>query len=355
MAQNLVLHVNGPNGLVPLQVQTTVDGQEVLANLAVVSKIAQDYAKNSRSKNTMKSYSSDWKDFDFWCQSRALKSMPADPRTVACYLADRASQSFIDYSGNQQHALKTSTLARRLSAISQAHQVASIDFNRRHPVIQETWKGIRNTHGTSQKGKEPILIEDLRKMVDSIQVEAGGKERLIGFRDKALLLLGFAGAFRRSELVSLQIEDLKLIRDGYIVKLKRSKTDQQGEGREVAIPYGSNPSTCPVRALQDWINIGSLQHGPLFMPINRHGQKSTEAMTSHAVAVIIKKYASNKEMAAELSGHSLRAGFATTAAMAGVQEYAIMKQTGHKRSDTLKKYIRSRDLWKDNAASRIGL
>ena len=226
MAQNLVLHVNGPNGLVPLQVQTTVDGQEVLANLAVVSKIAQDYAKNSRSKNTMKSYSSDWKDFDFWCQSRALKSMPADPRTVACYLADRASQSFIDYSGNQQHALKTSTLARRLSAISQAHQVASIDFNRRHPVIQETWKGIRNTHGTSQKGKEPILIEDLRKMVDSIQVEAGGKERLIGFRDKALLLLGFAGAFRRSELVSLQIEDLKLIRDGYIVKLKRSKTSK---------------------------------------------------------------------------------------------------------------------------------
>lgn len=355
MTNNLVLHVNGPNGLVPLQIQTVIEGQEVLANLAVVLKLAQDYAKNSRSKSTVKSYSSDWRDFDSWCLAKGLTAMPADPYSVACYLADRASQSFTDPKGAQQLPLKTSTLARRLSAISQAHQVAGIDFNRRHPAIQETWKGIRNTHGISQKGKEPILIEDLRRMVESIQTSKGDKEILMGFRDKALLLLGFAGAFRRSELVSLDVEDLKLVRDGYIVKLKRSKTDQQGEGREVAIPYGSNPSTCPVRAMQDWINIGSLQEGPLFMPINRHGQKSTTAMTSHAVAVIIKKYALNKEMAAELSGHSLRAGFATTAAMAGVQEYAIMKQTGHKRSDTLKKYIRSRDLWKDNPAARIGL
>ena len=351
--QHLVVQVNGQE--VPFQVSTIIDGQEVLANLAVVSKIAQDYAKNSRSKNTMKSYSSDWKDFDFWCQSRELKSMPADPRVVACYLADRASQSFVDYHGTQKHSLKTSTLARRLSAITQAHKVAGIDFNRKHPSIQETWKGIKNTHGTAQKGKEPILIEDLRRMVDAIEVEVRGKKRLIGLRDKALLLIGFAGAFRRSELVALQIEDLKLVRDGYVVKLKRSKTDQQGEGREVAIPYGSNPLTCPVRALQDWINIGNLQEGPIFMPINRHGQKSTEAMTSHAVAVIIKKYAPNGKMAEDLSGHSLRAGFATTAAMAGVQEYAIMKQTGHKRSDTLKKYIRARDLWRDNAASKVGL
>lgn len=353
MMQHLVVQVNGQE--VPFQVSTIIDGQEVLANLAVVSKLAQDYARNSRSKNTVKSYGSDWRDFDSWCQERGLTAMPADPRSVACYLADRASQPFTDPKGNAQDPLKTSTLARRLSAISQAHQIAGVEFNRRHQTIQETWKGIRNTHGIAQKGKEPILIEDLRRMVESIQTSKGDGDRLIGFRDKALLLLGFAGAFRRSELVSIQIEDLKLVRDGYIVKLRRSKTDQQGEGREVAIPYGSNPSTCPVRALQDWIKIANLQNGHLFIPINRHGQKSPNAMTSHAVAVIIKKHAPNKEMAIELSGHSLRAGFATTAAMAGVQEYAIMKQTGHKRSDTLKKYIRSRDLWKDNAASRVGL
>ena len=353
--QNLVVQVNGQEESASFQVKPLIEGQEVLANLIVVAKLAQDYAKNSRSKNTVKSYSSDWRDFDLWCQKRGLTTMPADPRSVACYLADRASQTFIDPNGNQQLPLKTSTLARRLSAISQAHQVAGVDFNRRHPAIQETWKGIRNTHGTAQKGKEPILIEDLRRMVESIQISKCDEDRLIGFRDKALLLLGFAGAFRRSELVGLQVEDLKLVRDGYIVKLRRSKTDQQGEGREVAIPYGSSPCTCPVRALQDWINVAKLQNGPLFVPINRHGQKSSNAMTSHAVAVIIKKHAPNKEMAIEFSGHSLRAGFATTAAMAGVQEYAIMKQTGHKRSDTLKKYIRSRDLWKDNAASRVGL
>jgi len=353
MTNNLAL--NGPIGLSLLKVTTVIDEHEFLANLAVVSKLAQDYAKNSRSKSTVKSYSSDWRDFDSWCQAKKLTAMPADPHSVACYLADRASQSFTDPKGNQQLPLKTSTLARRLSAISQAHQVAGVDFNRRHPAIQETWKGIRNTHGAAQKGKEPILIDDLRRMVDSIQTVKGDEDRLIGFRDKALLLLGFAGAFRRSELVSLQVEDLKLVRDGYIVKLRRSKTDQQGEGREIAIPYGSNLCTCPVRALQDWVSVAHLQSGPLFVPINRHGQKALNAMTSHAVAVIIKKHAPNKEMATELSGHSLRAGFATTAAMAGVQEYAIMKQTGHKRSDTLKKYIRARDLWKDNAASKVGL
>lgn len=341
--------------LVPLQVRGVVDGEEILGTLIYVSSLANDYAKNSRSKNTVKSYGSDWRDFDLWCQSKGLTAMPADPHAVACYLADRASQPFTDPKGCRQAPLRTSTLARRLSAISQAHQIAGIEFNRRHATIQETWKGIKNTHGTAQKGKEPLLIEDLRQMVESIQTSQGNKDRLIGFRDKALLLLGFAGAFRRSELVGLHIEDLKLVRDGYIVNLKRSKTDQQGEGREVAIPYGSNPCTCPVRALQDWIKIANLQDGPLFMPINRHGQKSAKAMTSHAVAVIVKKHAKNKEMAIELSGHSLRSGFATTAAMAGVQEYAIMKQTGHKRSDTLKKYIRSRDLWKDNPASRIGL
>ncbi|CUI18145.1 conserved hypothetical protein (plasmid) [Candidatus Protochlamydia naegleriophila] len=332
-----------------------VNGNEILESLIYASKLANDYAKNSRSKNTVKSYGSDWKDFSFWCQARGLSTLPADPCTVACYLADRASQDYIDSNENQRSPLKTSTLARRLSAISQAHKVAGLDFNRKHPSIQETWKGIKNTHGTAQKGKEPILIEDLRRMIDSIQLETEGESRLIGFRDRALLLLGFAGAFRRSELVSLQLCDLKLVRDGYIIYLKRSKTDQQGEGREIAIPYGSNPTTCPVRALQDWINVGCLLEGPLFMPINRHGQKSTKAMSSHAVAIIVKKYAATKEIATGMSGHSLRSGFATSAAMAGVQEYAIMKQTGHKRSDTLKKYIRSRDLWRDNPASKIGL
>ncbi len=135
MTNKLVLHVNGPNGLAPLRLRTMIDGQEVLANLAVVSKLAKDYAENSRSKSTVKSYSSDWRDFDSWCLARGLTAMPADPHSVACYLADRASQSFIDPKGNQQLPLKTSTLARRLSAISQAHQIAGVEFNRRQSAI----------------------------------------------------------------------------------------------------------------------------------------------------------------------------------------------------------------------------
>lgn len=335
--------------------KTFINNQEVIGALIDVAKLANEYAKNARAKNTEKSYGADWRDFDLWCKSKGLSSMPAEPYAVACYLSDRACNPFIDPRGKKQSALKTSSLARRLSAISQAHQIARVEFNRNHPSIHETWKGIKNTHGTAQKGKEPILIEDLRRMVEAIPTEKNGKTQLISFRDRALLLLGFAGAFRRSELVSLHIEDLKLVRDGYIVKLKRSKTDQQGEGREVAIPYGSNSSTCPVRSLQDWIQIAEINSGPLFIPINRHNQKGVNAMTSHSVALTIKKYAVSKEKAMDFSGHSLRSGFVTSAAMAGVQEYAIMKQTGHKRSDTLKKYIRSRDLWRDNPASKIGL
>jgi len=339
----------------PLQISTMIDGEQIIRELAVVAELAQNYAHHSRSDNTKRSYASDLRDFELWCLSKNLKSMPADPCSVACYLADRASNSFIDPKDKRQAPLKTSSLARRLTSISQTHQVAGFKFDRQHPSIQEVWKGIKNIHGTSQTGKEPLLIENLREMIQAIPIEKEGIPSLIGLRNRALLLLGFAGAFRRSELVTLQFEDLKLVRDGYIVKLRRSKTDQQGEGREVAIPYGSNLDTCPVRALQDWITLSKIESSFIFRAINRYGKLALKPLTAQVVSLVIKENLPNKELADKFSGHSLRAGFATTAALAGVQEYAIMKQTGHKRSDTLKKYIRSRDLWKDNPAAKIGL
>lgn len=341
--------------LVPLQVSSVVNGEEILGTLIYVSQLANDYAKSSRSKSTVKSYSSDWSDFEFWCTSKRLCSMPADPYTVTCYLADRATNPFISIHGKQQSPLKVSSLARRLSAISQTHQRVGLVFDRKHSAVQETWKGIKNTCGISQKRKAPILIQDLRLMIKSIPIEKNEKPNILGIRDRALLLLGFAGAFRRSELVNLEIDDLKLVRDGYVVTLRRSKTDQQGEGREIAIPYGANPETCPVRTLLDWLNISGLKSGPLFRSINRHGHLGSQALTSHAVALIVKRNPHLKERFPEFSGHSLRAGFATTAAIAGVPEFSIMKQTGHKRSDTLKKYIRSRDLWSENPAVKVGL
>jgi integrase len=257
--------------------------------------------------------------------------------------------------------LTTATLARRLTAIRQAHQLANRPLNTQHAIIKETWKGIRNTHGTNQNVKQPLLTEDVREMVALLS------NKLIDLRDKALMLLGFAGAFRRSELVGLDIEDLSFGKEGLTVRIQRSKTDQEARGREVGIPYGSNPMTCPIRAAQDWLAALGITAGALFRGINRHGQLQSSRLSDRAVALIVKKvvYARaradglNEELsnhyAAQFAGHSLRAGFATSAAKAGVAEHSIMRQTGHKKADTLRKYIRLGTLFTDNAAAKVGL
>lgn len=323
-----------------------------LHNLALLAK---KYAKAARSHNTNRAYRSDWEDFEFWCSMKKVNCLPADPSVVATYLADRATNSWKDRSEIERPPLKVSSLARKLSAISQAHLLAGFTFNRKDNVIAETWKGIKNTRTAAQVQKEPILLEDLKQMIVKNIPDEQDEKIAIKIRDKALLLLGFAGAFRRSELVAIDIEDIKFVREGYIVTLKRSKTDQEGVGREIAIPYGSNPLTCPVRALTDWLRLAKIESGPIFRPINRHGQVSPSRLTSQAVALIIKKnpHLPGKEMG--FSGHSLRSGFVTTAALKGIAEHSIMKQTGHRRSDTLKKYIRKADIWVDNPAFKIGL
>ena len=321
--------------------------QEV--TLLNVMESAKVYASRARSANTNRAYRSDWKDFRDWCDLHSLTSLPAEPATVALYLSARAG------------SLKTATLARRLTAIVQAHLLAGMPLDRRHAVIQETWKGIRNTHGTAQRAKRPILTEDLRQMVGLCP------QGLLGIRNRALLLLGFSGAFRRSELVGLNVEHLSFCREGLTVLLERSKTDQHGAGREVGIPYGSNPATCPVRNVQDWLQVSEINLGPLFRPINRHGQIQGARLSDRSVALVVKRVAYEKalsegmntplanEYAAQFAGHSLRAGLATSAAMAGVAEHSIMRQTGHKKTETLRKYIRMGTLFTENAAGKVGL
>ncbi len=281
--------------------------------------------------------------------------MPASPSVVAAYIADRATNQWDDYKGVKREPLKVASIERRLTTISQAHKTANAPFERHHPAIQETWKGIRNTYGVAQVRKEPILIEDLRKMIDEIPIEKNGEPYLKGIRDRAILLIGFSGAFRRSELARILMDDIKFSREGIVVTLRKSKTDQIGEGRDIAIPYGSNHLTCPVRALQDWLEIAEISDGPLFRSVNRHGQVSEKVMADHSVAFIIKSNPVLRDRADLFSGHSLRSGFVTTAAMAGVPEHAIMRQTGHKKSDTLRKYIRPVNIWKENPASKVGL
>lgn len=326
-----------------------------VAEMQDLASQARDYAKLARSGNTNRAYASDWNDFAYWCASKRLNSMPAMPHTVAVYLADRAGNEWIDQKGKRQTPLKVASLQRRLTAISQAHCLAKIPFDRRHPDILQVWKGIRNKNGTAQVCKDPILLEDLREMISAVPIEKAGRPHLLGLRDRALLLIGFVGAFRRSELVSLHHADVKFSRDGIVVNLRKSKTDQEGRGREIAIPYGSNPLTCPVRTLQDWLTASKIEEGPLFRAINRHGQIKSSPLTSHAIALIIKRNDHIGDRKDSFSGHSLRAGFATTAAIAGVPEHVIMKQTGHKKTDTIKRYIRLGNMWKENAATKIGL
>ena len=319
---------------------------------------ANEFRKHAKALNTINARLSDWEDFCCWCQQRSLSYLPAEPKTVGEYLADRAANKWHGPSGKykeqkEKAPLKLNSLQRRLSTISVMHQRYNITFKRKDPFIMDVLAGIRRLKGTFESRKTPILIEDMRKIVELLP------QSITGIRDKALLLIGFAGALRRAELASICLEDLTFPKEGLEILFKWSKTG----GRSVLIPFGSNPMTCPIRALKDWLEMANITEGPIFRPINRHGQIQPVQLTDRAIALIIKKNkylkqkiieASDQEML-DYSGHSLRAGFVTTAIQNGVPEHLIMNQTGHKKSDTVKKYIRLTNKWKDNAASRIGL
>ena len=264
--------------------------------------------------------------------------LPALPETVALYLTTLA----------EWH--KASTLTRRISAISQAHQAAGFDSPTQAPVVRQLMKGIRRTLGTAQTGKSPVKVEHLRTIIAGLD-----PDRALDVRDRALILVGFAGAFRRSELVGLDIEDLEFNENGLVVHLRRSKTDPEGQGRKVGIPYGSTPATCPVRAVEAWMAVLQTDEGPLFRAVDRHGRIHKTRLTPQSVALVVKKLIAKAGIPGDYAGHSLRAGLATAAAAAGVPERAIMAQTGHRSLATLRKYIREGSLFLENAAAKVGL
>ena len=299
---------------------------------------ARGYADEATAANTRRAYRADWRDFSAWCADNHRIALPALPETVAVYLAAQAGHR------------KASTIGRRLSAIAQAHKTAGLDSPTGEAAVRQVLAGIRRRHGTRQVGKEAAVTADVRAMVGTLE------DSLPGRRDRALLLLGFAGAFRRSELVALDATDVAKTRDGLVVAVRRGKTDQEGVGREVGIPYGSTPATCPVRAVADWLELSDIAEGPLFRPIDRHGNLRPRRLTDQSVALVVKRAA----MAAGLNpkiyaGHSLRSGLATAAAQAGVSERAIMEQTGHKSLPVVRRYIRRGSLFSDNAAAKVGL
>ena len=236
--------------------------------------------------------------------------------------------------------LKVGTIQRRLNSIAEAHKAVGLKSPTHHPMVTNTMKGIRRTKGTAAEQKTPTLTDDIRAMVDA--TDTG----IIGTRDRALMLLGFAGAFRRSELVGLDVEDCIFGKDGLTVTLRRSKTDQDGAGRKIGIPSGSNPETCPVRTTQGWMEMAGVTTGPLFRSINRHGKVRSGRLSGIDVSRVVKKLAKRAGLdPAKYGGHSLRAGHATAAAIAGASERSIMKQTGHRSVQMVRRYIRDGSLF----------
>ncbi len=381
---------NGENGSFGAARGELVPFVETMGDLAEVARLTQearDYIQDAKAKNTIRAYTSDWKDFTDWCKIQRHESLPATPETVALYITHLA------------RGLKTSTIQRRISSISQAHAAAGYDDSpTKTAIVRATWQGIRRSKGVAAQGKAPVLMPDLRAMMEHLPKEAVDvkkeaketktqdgaslaysapeklklsqyeeepeeagedeepRDRLIACRDRALLLLGFAGAMRRSELVGLDVADVVETADGLVVTIRRSKTDQEGQGRKIGIPYGSKLATCPVRSLRAWKARAKITEGPLFRQVNRHGKVLEGRLGDRTVALVVKRaVAATGVDATNYAGHSLRAGLATAAAMAGVSERVIQGQTGHKSLPILRRYIREGSLFRENAAAEVGL
>jgi integrase len=311
------------------------------ASLEEIIQKVKSYVALAKAPATIKAYRNDWRDFECWCRIHQIQALPASPETVALYIADCAS------------TLASGTIARRLTSITKAHQAAgftSSPATTRHFIVGETLKGIRRTIGTAQHGKAPLLSTDIRRIV------AARREDLLGLRDAALVLVGFAGGFRRSELAGIDTCDLKFSADGVVVTVRKSKTDQEGAGREVGLPFGASQDTCPVRSLRRWLAASGISDGPVFRSVGRYGHVSRRGLHKDSIGKLLKRAAARAGMNVDpLSGHSLRAGCVTQAAMNGVREFIIMRQTGHKTVATLRRYIRSGEIFRENAAAGLGI
>jgi len=306
--------------------------------MTVIVEKAREYINDAKSDNTKRAYRSDWQDFKQWCDSNGSLPLPADPATICLYLTQLVASR------------KVSTLQRRIAAIGQAHLAAGYSSPTTHISVRSLMRGIRRQIGSIQIGKAPLLIEHIRRMVNSLPSSKAG------IRDKALILLGFSGAFRRSELIGLNFENIEFAKEGLIVTLSRSKTDQEGQGTKKGIPFGKFNDTCPVSALQEWLKISDITTGAIFRGIDRHGNISNKRLTGKAVSLVIKRIAKNIGLAPEkFAGHSLRSGLATQASISGASEIEIMNQTGHRSIVTLRRYIRDGNLFRQNAASKVGL
>ena len=280
--------------------------------------------KNSKANNTLRAYQSDFRDFSAFCTKNGFSSMPSQPKIIALYITHLSKSS------------KFSTLKRRIASISVLHKLKGHYLDTKHPIIMENLHGIKRTLGSRQKAKKPLLINDLKLIIKVIDQKK--------IRDKALILVGFSGGFRRSELVNIHYDDIEFVTEGVKILIKRSKTDQSGEGSVKAIPYFDNQEFCPVVALKNYVSkkFSNTNEGKIF------------DISDKSVALIIKRYAEKAGLdPSKYAGHSLRSGFATTAAEFGAEERNIMAMTGHKTTQMVRRYIQEANLFKNNALNKI--
>jgi site-specific recombinase XerD len=297
--------------------------------------------QNSKAINTVRAYKSDFNDFGLFCAQNGFKSLPSEPKIVSLYLTHLSTKE-----------AKMSTLKRRLVSIGIIHKLKGYYLDTKHPTIIENIMGIKRRKGSIQKGKKPILINSLKAIINTI--DQLDKQKIKKLRDRSIILIGFSGGFRRNEIVSLDYDDLDFVAEGLKINLKRSKTDQFGEGSVKGLPYFDNSQYCPVVSLKKWIEISKIRSGPLFRRFTKGLNLSEYRLTDQTVALLIKEYLKlagidNKNY----SGHSLRSGFATTAAESGAEERSIMAMTGHKSSEMVRRYIKEADLFKNNALNKI--
>ncbi len=301
---------------------------DIITNIKSLELETIKNLKNSKANNTVRAYEADFRDFSSFCIKNGLNSLPTEPKILSLYLT-HLSKTY-----------KFSTLKRRIASIKVVHKIKGHYLDSKHPIIIENLLGIKRVNGSYQSSKKPLLINNLKLIIKVIDEKE--KKELKKLRNKSLILTGFSGGFRRSELVNLEYEDLEFVDEGVKIFIKRSKTDQSGEGSIKAIPYFENIEFCPVNTLKNWINYNQIKKGKIYN------------ISDKSVSLIIKKYALSAGLDPNIyGGHSLRSGFATSAAEAGVEERNIMSMTGHKTTQMVRRYIQEANLFKNNALNKM--
>ena len=315
---------------------------DLTTDIKLLHEATLNNLKSSKAKNTLRAYKSDFKDFEIFCLKHGFKSLPTEPKIVSLYITHVSKNS------------KISTLRRRLVSISMVHKLKGHYLDTKHPIIVENLMGIRRVKGSIQRGKKPILINHLKSIINVINNQ--NFDEIKKLRDKSLILVGFGGGFRRSELISIDYDDLEFVKEGLKINIRKSKTDQFGEGMIKALPYFSNEAYCPVTNLKKWLEISKIKSGPIFRRFSKGLSLASKRLTDQSVVLLIKEYLSiagidNKNF----SGHSLRSGFATVAAESGADERSIMAMTGHKTTEMVRRYIKEANLFKNNALNKINI